>query len=130
MTIKNELDIKKWHFTIDELKKATKIIHIGKSIGLDEIPAEVWKLGEFQEILQKSCNSVYSQEPINTWNEGCLLPFPKKGVLSITKKTMGGGIILTPIAAKIYNLILFNRIRPEIDPILRTNQNSFRRLTT
>ena len=36
------------------------------------------------------------------------------------------GITLTPIAAKIYNLMLLNRIRPEIDPTLRKNQNGFR----
>ena len=35
-------------------------------------------------------------------------------------------ITLTAIAAKIYNLMLLNRIRPEIDPILRKNQNGFR----
>ena len=36
------------------------------------------------------------------------------------------GITLTAIAAKIYNLMLLNRIRPEIDPILIKNQNGFR----
>ena len=29
------------------------------------------------------------------------------------------GITLTAIAAKIYNLMLLNRIRPKIDPVLR-----------
>ena len=77
MAIQNKLYIKKGHFTIDELKKSTKIIQNGKSVSLDEIPAEVWKLGEFQEMLLNLCNSVYSQEPIHIWNEGCLLPFPK-----------------------------------------------------
>ena len=48
VTLHNELAIKIWHFTIDELKKATKTIQNGKSVGLDEIPAEVCKLGEFQ----------------------------------------------------------------------------------
>ena len=33
------------------------------------------------------------------------------------------GITLTSIAAKIYNLMLLNRIRPKIDLILRKNQN-------
>ena len=50
--------------------------------------------------------------------------------LSITKNYRV--ITLTEIAAKIYNLILLNMIRLEIDPILRKNQNGFRtnRLTT
>ena len=46
-----------------------------------------------------------------------LLPIPKKGKLAITKNYRG--IILTAIAAKIYNLMLLNRIRPKIDPLLR-----------
>ena len=36
------------------------------------------------------------------------------------------GITLTAIAAKIYNLLLLNRIRPELETILRKNQNGFR----
>ena len=36
------------------------------------------------------------------------------------------GITLTSIAAKIYNSMLLNRIRPHIDPVLRKNQNGFR----
>ena len=35
-------------------------------------------------------------------------------------------ITLTTIAAKIYNLMLLNRIIPKIYPILRKNQNGFR----
>ena len=54
-----------------------------------------------------------------------LLPFPKKVVLSITQKNYRG-ITLTPIAAKIYNLMLLNRIRSEIDLTLRKNKNGFR----
>ena len=79
-----KVNLKKGNFTINELKRAIKSIKIGKAVGLDEIPYEVWKLEEFQEILLNSCNSVYSQEPIDIWNEGCLFPFPKKRELTIT----------------------------------------------
>ena len=96
--------------------KATNNISYEKAIGLDEISAEVWKL--------ESCNRIYFQEPIVSWTDECILPFPKKGDLSITKNYRG--ITLTAIAVKIYNLMLLNRIRPEIDPILRQNQNGFR----
>ena len=37
-------------FSIEELKRATKSIHNGTYVGLDEISAEVWKLGVFQDI--------------------------------------------------------------------------------
>ena len=55
----------------------------------------------------------------------CILPFPKKGDLGLTKNYRG--ITLTSIAAKVYNARLQNRIEPKIDSILRKNQNSFQR---
>ena len=84
-----KLDIKTGLFTSYELTKAIKSIQSGKAVGLDEIPAEVWKLEDFQNVLLESCNSVYSQETIERWIEGCILPFPKKGNLSLTKNYRG-----------------------------------------
>ena len=55
----------------------------------------------------------------------CILPFPKKGDLGLSKNYQG--ITLTSIAAKIYNVLLRNRIEPKIDNILRKNQNGFQR---
>ena len=57
--------------------------------------------------------------------KGCILPFPKKGDLGLTKNYRG--ITLTSIAAKIYNSLLRNCIEPKIDNILRKNQNGFLR---
>ena len=57
--------------------------------------------------------------------KGCILPFPKKANLGLTKNYRG--ITLASIAAKIYNARLRNRIEPKIDNILRKNQNGFRR---
>ena len=48
-----ELNIKKGLFTMEELLKAVKSIQSGKACGLDEIPAEVWKLAEFHQVFQK-----------------------------------------------------------------------------
>ena len=81
-----KLDIKTRLFTAYELTKAIQSIQNGKAVGLNKIPAEVWKLEDFQNVLLKSCNSIYSQETIERWREGCILPFPKKGNLSLTKK--------------------------------------------
>ena len=54
----------------------------------------------------------------------CIIPLPKKGDLSSTNNYRG--ITLKCRAAKIYNLMLLNRIRPAVDIILRKNQNRFR----
>ena len=53
------------------------------------------------------------------------LPFHKKGDPGLAKNYRG--ITLTSVAAKIYNILLRNRIEPKIDNILRKNQNGFRR---
>ena len=55
--------------------------------------------------------------------KGCILPFPKKGDLKLTKNYQG--ITLMSIAAKIYNALLRNCIEPKIDNILRKKQNGF-----
>ena len=88
---------------------------------MDEIPIEIWKINEFQDFLLICCNKVYEQDPIDIWNKGCIILLPKKVDLSSTNNYRG--ITLTRIAAKIYNLMLLNRIMPAVDIILRTNQN-------
>ena len=118
------LNIKTGPFEMYELNKARKQVKNGKASALDNIPPEVWKIEELGETLLNFCNAVYQQEPIESWTDGCLLPFPKKGDLGFTANYRG--ITLTPIAAKIYNLMLLNRIRPAMEKVLRKNQNGFR----
>ena len=94
-----------------------------KDAGLHEIPQEVWKTRKFDDKLLWYCNAVYNQNIIDRWTKGCILPFPKKGDLRIAKNYWG--ITLTSIAAKIYNALLLNHIKPEIEKVLRKNQNGF-----
>ena len=123
--ISKQLDIKLGPFTLEELDSVLRKIKNRKAAGLDEIPPEVWKTRQFDEIQLRHCNAVYNQNPIDRWMKGCILPFPKKGDLGLAKNYRG--ITLTSIAAKIYNALLRNRIEPKIDNILRKNQNGFRR---
>ena len=48
-------------------------------------------------------------------DKSCIVPFPRTSDLGITKNYKG--IILTVIAAKVYNTLLLNRIQPEIEKI-------------
>ena len=48
-----------------------------------------------------------------------------KGDLRITKNYRD--ITLTAIAAEVYNVLLHNCIQPEVEKILRKNQNSFQK---
>jgi exonuclease III len=123
--IDHKLNIKLGNFTLNELTLVLKKLKKGKAAGLDDVPPEAWKMEEFNGILLDSCNAVYNQNPIDKWTEGCILPFPKKGDLGVAANYRG--ITLTAIAAKVYNTLLLNRIQPVLDPILRKNQNGFRK---
>ena len=68
---------------------------------LDEIPPELWKTKKFDALLFPLCNAVYKRNTIERWTKGCILPFPTKGELGITKNNRG--ITLTPLAAEVYN---------------------------
>ena len=68
-------------------------------------------------------NAVYNKNIIDRWTKDCILPFSKKGDLGIAKNYRG--IRPTLIAAKIYNALLLNHIKPEIEKILGKNQNGF-----
>ena len=120
--ISKQLDIKLGPFTQEELDSVLRKIKNRKAAGLDEIPPEVWKTRQFDDILLRHCNAVYNQNTIDRWIKGCILPSLKK-VTSDLPRTTTICISLTSIAAKIYNAQLRNRI----DNILRKNQNGFRR---
>ena len=126
--ISKQLDIKLGAFTLEELDSVFRKLKNRKAAGLDEIPPEVWKIRQFNDILLRHCNAVYNQNPIDRWMKGCILPFPKKGNLGLAQNYRG--ITLTSIAAKIYNALLWNRIEHIIDKFLRKNQDGFRRNTT
>ena len=120
--IRKQLDIKLGPFTL-ELDFVLRKIKNRKAAGLDEIPLEVWKTRQFDNILLRHCNAVDNQNPIDRWMMGCILPFPKRGDLRLAKNYRC--ITLTSIAAKICNALLRKRIEPKIDNIFTKNQNGF-----
>ena len=74
--ISKQLDIKLGPFTQEELDSVLRKIKNRKAAGLDEIPPEVWKTRQFDDILLRHCNTVYNQNPIDRGIKGCILPFP------------------------------------------------------
>ena len=83
--ISKQLDIKLGPFMQEELDSVLKNLKNRKAAGLDEIPPEVWKTRQFDDILLRHCNAVYNQNPIDRWMMGFILPFPKKGDLGFAK---------------------------------------------
>ncbi len=73
--ISKQLDIKLRQF-MQELDSVLRKIKNRKAAGLDEIPPEVWKTGEFDDIQLQHCNDIYNQNKIDRWTKGCILPFP------------------------------------------------------
>ena len=63
--ISNQLDIKLGHFTQKVPSAILRKIKNRKVAGLDEIPPEVWKIREFDDILLRHCNAVYNQNTID-----------------------------------------------------------------
>ena len=63
--ISKQLDIKLVLFTQEEVDSVLKKIKNRKAAGLDEIPPEVWKTRQFDDILLRHCNAVYNQNPID-----------------------------------------------------------------
>ena len=83
--ISKQLDIKLGSFKQEELNSVLKKIKNRKAAGLDEIPPEIWKTRQFEDILLRYCNAVYNQNPIDRWMMGCINSFPKKGDLGLAK---------------------------------------------
>ena len=113
------------NFTINELKKAKKCLKDGKQSSPDDIPPEVLKYCDLDDILLDFANGLLNNgEKPDQWSEIDLIPVPKSGDLSDTSNYRG--ISLAAIAAKLTNKMILNRVQPEIDPKLRSNQNGFR----
>ena len=123
--ISEELDISTDEFTISELLTFLKHTKTSKAFGPDNIPPVLWKDPSFHSILLKYCNYAFKSSVCpKVWPTSQIIPFPKKGDLSLA--TNYRGISLLSIAAKIYNKLIFNRLIPKVDPLLRNNQNGFR----
>ena len=123
--VNKELAIEQDHFTLEELETVLAKTKLNKSAGIDDIPPEVRKSSYFNDKLLEFCNDVFFQKPIEYWTKGCILPFPKKGDISVTDNYRC--ITLTCIAVKIYNTMIIEIIQSAIDEILRPNKNGFRK---
>jgi hypothetical protein len=118
-------EIKDDIFTLEEFRKVKASLKIGKAAGPDNIPPEVFKFCDFDEICLDFCNKALLQnDKPELWSYMNIIPVPKSGDLSNTNNYRG--ISLICIIAKIYNRLILNRIRSVLDLKLRNNQNGFR----
>ncbi len=110
-------------FTLEETKAAVKPLTNNKSPGLDNLTTELLKnSGDYLlNVLRGICNSIISGCDPLAMEHKCHHTSTEKSRLFIN-----GGISLLSTAAKVFNRLLLNRIRPAVNPILRKNQTGFR----
>ncbi len=102
-----------------EIAEAVKSLKRGKSAGVDGVTAELLKDGgqTVTRTLHKFAAEVFEGvAPPDAWRNVILVFIPKKG--DTTKMKNHRGIALMSIAAKVYNRVLLNRLRPHIEPLL------------
>ena len=112
-------------FSMEELDAALGQMKCDKVLGMDGLGVTNWQLPDVKPKLLHFCNRTFNGSLPSQCGEAGIVPIHKKGNLAFP--TNYRGISSTQIAAKIYNKMLLNRIRPTIDPLLRFNQNGFRR---
>ena len=74
--ISEQFVIKLGPFT-QELDSLQRKIKNRKAAGLDEIPPEVGKTRQFDDITLRHCNAVYNQNPIVRWTKGFIPPLKR-----------------------------------------------------
>ena len=123
--ILDDVNISDDDFTEDEYELAVKNMSDGKNGGADGIRPEVLKRCNMRKFILNFCNMAL-QKGITPkiWSEINIIPIPKKGNLSDCSNYRG--ISMCSVITKLLNKILLNRIRTEVDPLLRNSQNGFR----
>lgn len=113
--------------SLSEIKVALKAMKSGKACGGDQIAAEMLKVDTdgMATHLYGIFNTIWITEKIpSRWTESIIVKVPKKGDLSICDNWRG--ICLMPIPAKIFGRIIVNRLKTEVEGILREEQAGFR----
>ena len=98
---------------------------LGKVSDEDGIPNELLKYCNIDKIVLEYANSLFldCHKP-QQWSNVNILPLPKDGDLS--KASNYRVIGLSAMISKVVNKLILNRIQPQLDPLLRNNQNGFR----
>ena len=89
------------------------------------IPAMIWKHPIFQNELMTFCNEPLNEILRSAFSKAVMFATPKKVDLKLPSNYRS--TTLTTISAKIYISLLLSPISEHIEPILRRNQNGFRK---
>ena len=111
----------------EEVEAAVKALKMGKSAGMDNIPAElVQARGEAMiDILTAICNKIWKTgEWPTTWTQSLVITLPKIGNLQLCQNYRTISFISHP--SKVMLKIILNRRQPQAEEIIAEEQVGFR----
>lgn len=111
----------------EEVIAAMSSLKAGKSPGVDNIPAELVRVGgrETIDVLTALCQKIWEQKKWPTeWTQSLIIPLPKKGNLRQCQNYRTISLISHP--SKIMLRILLNRLKTKAEEILAEEQAGFR----
>ena len=123
-----DLDMESGPLTRDEIRMAIRQLNSGKAPGPDGIPCEALKadIETTVYMLYPLFEKIWEVEEVPLdWKEGYLIKLSKKGDLS--NCTNYRGITLLDVSGKVFNWVLLNRMKDEIDTKFRDQQAGFRK---
>ena len=114
-------------FTLEELTTATTCLRNHKAPGPDDIYPEFLKLPSLFPKILSFLNSIYlHQTTPQQMKETAFAMIPKPGG-NLGEPANWRYVALMSYMAKLYDILLRERLRPIIDQLLRFNQNGFRK---
>ena len=123
--------IPKWraslYSTISDGSSSQSALKMGKSAGVDNIPAELVQAGEeaMVYILTTICNNIWKTgECPTTWTQSLVITLPKKDNLQLCQKHRTISLISHP--GKVMLKIILNRLQPQTEEIIAEEQAGFR----
>jgi exonuclease III len=110
-----------------EVVQAARKMTAGKATGPDGLPIDCFRIPLAAGQLCRLMNGVMlgEQTAPAEWQSATIIPIPKKR--NARSLDQHRGISLMSHAAKLFNRVLLDRVRPHVDPCLRSEQNGFRR---
>ena len=109
------------------MEAAVKALKIGKSAGMDNIPAELVQAGgeAMIDILTAICNKIWKTgEWPTTWTQSLVITLPKKGNLQLCQNYRTLSLISHP--SKVMLKIILNRLQAQAEEIIAEEQAGFR----
>ena len=104
----------------EEVEAAVKALKMGKSAGMDNIPAELVQAGGegMIDILTSVCNKIWKTgEWPTTWTQSLVITLPKKGNLQLCQNYRTISLIGRP--SKVMLKIILNRLQPQAEEIMQ-----------